>query len=336
MPLKISDIGEKGLIKRILKKTAKNTLNSSFFDEISIKSMSDDAALINFGDHYLVITSDMLFKSTHFPNEMTPQQMGKKSVTVNVSDLAAMGAKPLGIIVSLGLPRDMLLDDFDRLVDGILDGCSEYEIMLIGGDTNESKELTICGTCLGIVKKNEVLMKSGARAGNIVAVTGPLGLAAAGFEVIFNNLELNNDFKETLINHALEPEAKSKEGILLAQNGSITSNTDITDGLAKEIGELIEANEGNIGITIDEKLLPIPDEVLEVAGKIDKDPLDMVLYYGEDFELLLTINKDDFSQIKNKIPLYKIGSVNSSGKMTIISKDGTERKLEPKGYEHLS
>ncbi len=336
MPLKVSDIGEKRLIKRILKKSTKNIFNSSFFDELSIKSMKDDAALINFGDHYLVLTSDILFKSAHFPEEMIPEQMGKKAVTVNVSDLAAMGADPIGIIVSLGLPKNMLLDDFDRLIDGIIDGCFEYEMMLIGGDTNESNELTICGTCLGIVEKDNVLMKSGARDGDVVAITGLLGLAAAGFEVLFNNLELNSASKEVLLSHALHPKAKSKEGILLAKTGSVTSATDITDGLAKEIGELIESNSGKIGITLYEDLLPIPEEVLEVTEKIDKNPLDLILYYGEDFELLLTIDKDIFSQIKDKISLYKIGSVTSSGKMIMVCKDGTKKILEPKGYEHLS
>jgi len=334
MPLKVSDIGEKELIKRILKKTANKKFNSSYFDDLSIKSLSDDAALINLGDQYLVATSDILFESAHFPVQMTPEEIGKKVVTVNVSDLAAMGANPLGIIISLGLPRDLLADDFDRLIDGIVDSCSEYEMMLIGGDTNESNELTICGTCLGVVKKDNVLMKSGAKDSDIVAITGPLGLAAAGFEVLFNDLELNSNSKEVLINHALNPKARSKEGILLAQTGSVTSATDITDGLAKELGELIESNE--IGITIHENLLPVPVEVLEVAEKIDKNPLDMALHYGEDFELLLTIDKDAFNQIKDEIPLYRIGKVTSSGKIEMVSKDGTNRILEPKGYEHLS
>lgn len=336
MPRKVSDIGEKELIKKILKKTTKNIFNSPFFDNLSLKSLNDDAALINFGDHYLVATSDMLFKSTHFPDEMTPENMGKKVVAVNVSDLAAMGAKPIGIIVSLGLPRDMLLDDFDGLMNGIIDGCSEYEMMLIGGDTNESNELTICGTCLGIVRKEDVLMKSGARVGDIVAVTGPLGLASAGFNVLFNNLKLNSKTEEFLVSHALCPKARSKEGILLAQTGSVTSTTDITDGLAKDIGELIEANHGKIGITVHENLLPIPDEVLEVAVKTNGNPLDMILYYGEDFELLLTINKDDFNQINDLIPLYNIGTVTSSGKIVLVSKKGTENVIEPRGYEHLS
>lgn len=339
MPRKISDIGEKGLIKRILNKTQKSDFNSIFLDNFSFKSLSDDAALINLGSQYLVATSDMLFKSTHFPDEMSHKQIGKKLVTVNASDLAAMGAKPIGIIISMGLPRDMLLDEFEEMLEGILDNCLEYDMKLIGGDTNESHELTLCGTCLGIVQKENVLMKEGTQPGDIIAVTGSLGLAAAGFEVLFNRSsvkDLNLDHKHNLLKHALNPKARVKEGILLANSGFVTSATDITDGLISEIDELINASSHGIGITIHEELLPIPEEVLEVADKTSKDPLEFALYYGEDFELLLTVEKDAFEQIKEEIPLYEIGTVTSSGKIEIINKQGTKNILKPRGYEHLS
>lgn len=340
MPLKVSDIGEKELIRRILKKSSRNVINNSFFDNRGIKSLNDDAALINFGDKYLVATSDILFKSAHFPDEMTYEQIGKKVVTVNVSDLAAMGANPIGIIIAVGLPKEMLLNDFDNLIDGILKGCNEYEMMLIGGDTNESRELTISGTCLGIVDKDKVLMKDGANPGDIVAVTGPLGLAAAGFEIVFNKEieleDLNEDYKNIALKHALKPEAKSKEGVLLAKSGFVTSCTDITDGLASEIGELVNCSSKGIGITIYEKMIPLDSTVLEIAEKSNKNPLEFILYYGEDFELLLTVTKDNFNEISVKIPLYKIGEVTSSGKMIIVKNDGEVEKLEPRGYEHLS
>ena len=339
MPRKISDIGEKGLIKRILNKTKKSDFDSIFLDNFSFKSLSDDAALINLGEQYLVATSDMLFKFTHFPNDMSYNQIGKKVVTVNVSDLGAMGAKPIGIIVSMGLPRDMLLDEFEEMLEGIIDTCSKYDMKLIGGDTNESPELTLCGTCLGIVQKENVLMKSGAQTGDIVAITGPTGLAAAGFEVLFNKSkfkDVNPIYRDHVLKHALNPNARVNEGILLAKSGFITSATDITDGLVSEIDELINANSYRIGMTLNEEMIPICEEILEIAKKTGKDPLEFALYYGEDFELLLTIKKDGFKQIKEKIPIYEIGNVTSSGKIEILHKDGTTSIIKPRGYEHLS
>ncbi|MGZ7095262.1 MAG: thiamine-phosphate kinase [Methanobacterium sp.] len=339
MPLKVSDIGEKGLINRILKKSSSKIASSTFLDDLGIKSLSDDAALINFGDKYLVVTSDILFKSGHFPDEMTYEQMGKKSVTVNVSDLAAMGAKPVGFVIALGLPKEMSLDDFDSLIDGILKGCSKYGMMLIGGDTNESTELTVSGTCLGIVGKDEVLMKDGANPGDIIAVTGPLGLAAAGFELLFNETklkDLNEDYKELVLKHALNPEGKCKEGLLLAESGYVTSATDITDGLASEMGELVNSSSKSIGMTIYEEKIPTNDAVLKIAEETGKNPLEFILHYGEDFEILLTIQKEAFKKINAEIPLYKIGEVNSSGKMVIVRKDGKKEMIMPRGYEHLT
>src|SRR5664280_527848 len=141
---KISDLGEKQLIKRLLSKSQDPQIKTLFLDELSIKSFSDDAALIDIGKNYLVTCSDMLMAYTHFPNEMSPYQIGQKVVTVNVSDLAAMGAETIGMLISMGLPRNMKLSEFDQITDGILDTCKKYDMALIGGDTNESKELTLC------------------------------------------------------------------------------------------------------------------------------------------------------------------------------------------------
>lgn len=338
MPSKISDIGEKELIKRILKKT-KSQFNSFFLDKRIFESLNDDAALLDFEDNYLVATSDMLIRSAHFPEEMSFKQIGKKIVTVNASDLAGMGAQPLGIIVSMGLSRDMFVDNFDQMIDGILEACSFYEMPFIGGDTNESGELTLCGTCVGMVNKKKVFMKSGANIGDLVAVTGLLGLAAAGFEVLLSKKSdfqnLNPLIKDTVLHHALEPEARLKEGILLSGTGSVTSATDITDGLVSEIGEILNASQEGVGITIYEDMLPIPVEVHEIANMTGKDPLELALYYGEDFELLLTIKKDHFQEIKEKVALYEIGKVTSSGEIEIVNKDGTTNILIPRGYEHL-
>lgn len=339
MPFKISDIGEKELIKRLLEKTKKSTTKSPFLDDLSLKSLSDDAALLDLGKYYLVATSDMLIRSAHFPEEMTYKQIGKKTATANVSDLAAMGAKPIGFLVGMGLPAFMKIDDFDKMVDGILKACSYYEMPLIGGDINESGELTLCGTCLGLIKKGNVLMKSGAQIGDVVAVTGPLGLAAAGFEVLFADesklKDLDPKVRSHVLGYALEPKARSKEGILLAKTGFVSSATDITDGLVSEIGEIVDANNRGIGMTIYEDMLPIPKEVTEVAHVVGKDPLELALYYGEDFELLLTMKKDTFNKVTEEIKLYKIGDVTSSGRIEMVNKEGTTNILTPRGYQHL-
>lgn len=340
---RIADLGEKKLIKRLLKRSLLNSLFlNKFLDENSVRSTSDDAALLDLGENYVVATSDMLMQSTHFPDEMTPLQIGRKIVTVNVSDVAAMGADTIGIIVSMGLPRNMPLAEFDELIEGVLQACKKYDMALIGGDTNESRELTLCGTCIGLVAKNRVLMKCGAQPGDVVAVTGPLGLAAAGFEVLDMERSvgkikgLDHDFRDLAVKHALQPEARLKEGVILADTRALTSATDITDGLLSEIGEIMDASSG-VGVTLYIEKIPVPLTVVEAGKLLDKDPFEMALTYGEDFELLLTIKKDSFNDIKdlNGLNLYEIGFVDSSGSIQIVDKDGKTEVVTAKGYEHL-
>ena len=151
----ISDFGEKKLIEKIIKK-ARLYQKDYFSSHPQIRdSLGDDAALTDFNCGYLVSTSDMLLQNTHFPPQMTHRQMGWKIVTVNVSDLAAMGAYPRGILISLGLPRDMTMEQFNELVEGILEACDYYETPLIGGDTNESPQIVLNGTALGEVSKEK-------------------------------------------------------------------------------------------------------------------------------------------------------------------------------------
>lgn len=341
--LKISHIGEKKLIKRLLNRSRALQPNSPFFDDFYFKSLSDDAALIDFDDKYLAVTSDLLVESSHLPPSMSPKEKGMKVVTVNVSDLAAMGAEPFGFILSLGLPEDLPLEAFDEIMEGIFQACDSYGMGLMGGDTNQSDELILSGTCLGTVNKQNVLMKDGARPGDLVVVTGPLGVAAAGFELLLSPPSLKKNLKgaikpptmELIKKHALEPHARLKEGIMLADMGVVTSATDITDGLASEVGELVEASKNKVGITLFEIMIPITSETKEVALALNKNPLDFALYYGEDFELLLTISEDGFNQLKDDLSLHQVGVVTSSGKMEIIDKDGKTNILKPKGYEHF-
>ncbi|MBO7693260.1 MAG: thiamine-phosphate kinase, partial [Methanobrevibacter sp.] len=161
--IKVSEIGEKGLIERIIEKS-KTCSIYGFDNDISnfATSIGDDSALtsIDIDDNsYLVTTTDMLIQSSHFPKGMTYFQMGYKSVVVNVSDLASMGADNIGFLLNIAIPKDMLLDDFDDLICDVIRACDNYNIPLIGGDTNEANEIIISGTAIGQVNKDKALMK---------------------------------------------------------------------------------------------------------------------------------------------------------------------------------
>ena len=371
--IKVSELGEKQLIERIIQKSKSCSIYkpSDFNDFDDKTSIGDDSALtnVNIDDNsYLVSSSDMLIQSSHFPKSMTYFQMGYKSVVVNVSDLASMGADNIGFLLNLAIPKDTLLDDFDELVCGVIQACDNYNIPLIGGDTNEASEIIISGTAIGQVDKERALMKYGFEIGDLLCISGELAYAALGFELL-KLIEENPKSKEiiekiksidsTLIDlailKALKPEAKYKEGHILrdynTNNNRITA-TDITDGLASELYEILsydkkhsqsdkidnDSNSDNTyekGIRIYEDKLPVEDEFKEIANSLGLNYLDLFLHVGEDFELLFTINKELKDKLSSDMNYYVIGEITEGNTVEIVLSNGSIKKISSRGYEHL-
>ncbi|MBR4447729.1 thiamine-phosphate kinase [Methanobrevibacter sp.] len=303
MTLRISDIGEKELVKYII----------SNFKSIT----PDDTAITPFQDTNLISTTDMLIQSRHFPKNMSYFDMGFKAVTVNVSDLAAMGAEPLGFLLAVALPKDLKLDSFKKILDGVLQACDYYNIPLIGGDTNEASEIIITGTALGATDKP--LMKDTYSKGDLIAITGDIGHAPLGFEI--------NTFDNIYTKKALRPEARIKEGLILRDFA--TSATDITDGLASE---LYTIKKDGYGFMIHEEMLNISDEFKSLAKELNLDYLDLILNVGEDFELLFTISKENLEILP--IDCIVIGEVTDSDVVELTLKNGFVEMIENNGYEH--
>ncbi len=378
--IKVSDIGEKGLIERIIErsKTCSNCgmdLNSNQSDFAT--SIGDDSALtdIDMDDNsYLVSSSDMLIQTSHFPQEMSYFQMGYKSVVVNVSDLASMGAENIGFLLNIAVPKDMLLDDFDELICGVISACDNYSIPLIGGDTNQANEIILSGTAIGQVDRDRALMQYGFQTGDLVCITGELGLAALGFELlrmrdmlkinlfemvdleerISKAYEIDSSLCDLAIFKALKPEAKYNEGHILRDHNTkenrITA-TDITDGLASEFYEILnsdkkyclsinqdelnESDEYAKGIRIYEDKLPVEDEFKEIANVLGLDYLDLFLHIGEDFEFLFTVNSNLIDQLKDELNFYVIGEITDKNTVEIVLSNGDMEKISSEGYQHL-
>lgn len=303
MTLKISDIGEKELIRYII----------SNFKSIT----PDDTAITPLQDSNLISTTDMLIQSRHFPENMSYFDMGFKAVTVNVSDLAAMGAQPLGFLLALAMPKNLELDSFKQMIDGVLRACDYYGIPLIGGDTNEASEIIITGTALGLADKP--LMKDTYSKGDLIAITGNIGHAALGFEI--------DSFDNIYTKKALKPEARIKEGLILKDFA--TSATDITDGLASE---LYTIKKDDYGFMIYEEMLNISEEYKELANKLNLDYLDLIFNVGEDFELLFTISKENLEKLP--IDYIVIGKVTDSDVIELTLENGFVEIIKNKGYEH--
>jgi thiamine-monophosphate kinase len=303
MTLKVSDIGEKELIRYVIANSKHIT--------------PDDTAITKLSSTNLISTCDMLIQSRHFPKGMSYFDMGFKSVTVNVSDLAAMGAEPLGFLLAIAMPKDLEIDSFKEIINGVLRACDYYQIPLIGGDTNEASEIIISGTALGLSDKP--LMKDSYNKGDLIAVTGDIGLAALGFRL--------DDLDSIYVKSALKPKARINEGIIL--NNFATSATDITDGLASE---LYEIKRDGFGFMIHEEMLNISDEYKQLASDLDLDYLDLILHVGEDFELLFTISKENLERLP--IDCIVIGEVTDSNLIEITLENGSVEEIKNEGYEH--
>jgi thiamine-monophosphate kinase len=321
---RLEDLGERAAIRQIQKMLAqgKNTLG-----------IGDDCAAIDLGNHYLLITTDMMSQRTHIPRQMTPSQMGWFLVAINLSDIAAKGGIPLGVVCSFGLPKKTTESFLKELTKGANTCAVRYKTTIVGGDTKETTEITLCATAFGTIKKNEYMPRRGAHPGDVVAVTGRLGNAGVGYYAFKHNMTEKKRSKAFL-----EPHPRLKEGRFLAHLHVVTSSMDLSDGLSASLYQLQEMN--SVGFEINKHVLPLASGLNERFQKTNGvDPYDVALHFGGDYELLVTIPPQKFEPTKKKlqrhgIHLTAIGTVTKT-KNIILFENGTKKILPNKGYEHF-
>jgi thiamine-monophosphate kinase len=302
------ELGERDLIRRISE---------------ALGVVKDDCAILEAGDRYLVATTDMLHKETDFPQIMSPWQMGWMSVAVNLSDVAAMGAEPAGVLISVGLP-EADLPFIDRLFAGFADCAASYGTRIIGGDMDSHGELTIVGCALGFAERDLILRREGAREGDLLCTTGALGGAGGGLWALDQG-----DLQNPLISSLLEPKPRIEEGRALAKSRAATAMMDNSDGLALSLYDLAEAS--SIGFLVRARDLPMAQGLLKTAGF--KKALELILGAGGDFELLFTIRPDRLEEARRACKLTVIGRAVESG--VWVESDGRKIEIEPRGYEHV-
>jgi len=303
------DIGERQLIRRI--------------SEILGGIVNEDCAVLDAGDHYLVATTDMLHAKSDFPEVMTPWQIGWMTVAVNLSDIAAMGGRPAGVLIAAGIPQDTDLYFIDELFSGFGECADIYETQVLGGDLDSTDELTLTGCAFGFVEKDMILRRSGAKPGDLLCTTGSLGAAGAGL-LAWKQGDLKNKYIENL----LEPQPRLKEGRALALSRSVTAMMDNSDGLALSLFDLAEVSK--VGFVVQEEALPIAEGIEDLVGH--QEAVNLVLSAGGDFELVFTVRPEKIDEARKACDLTVIGSVVEEG--IWIEAGGQKKKLEPKGYEH--
>lgn len=306
---RLSDLGEREAVARLIQ----------LFDPDGVRRLGDDCAVLDLGKEFLLTTTDMICRKTHLPEGARPVDMGWYAAAINLSDIAAMGGRPLGMLFALGLPGQTSWDEVEGISTGIRNCCSEFGIPVLGGDTKENESLTISGTAIGTVPKGEIMWRKGARPGDIIAMTGRLG----------RPLQWSRDGSPEGVSALLRLEPRIREGQQLASSRAVTSCIDISDGLSTSLHHLSDASQ--VGLEIDFDSLPMT-EGLSVKEK------ELAIHYGGDFELLFTVDpgraEKVFSADPGSVPMTRIGVVTeeTSVRMTV---DGGSQPLPDRGYEHF-
>lgn len=338
--LEIYQLGEFGLIHRIRRRFSLENPHSVF-------GIGDDAAVLDGGEDFILLSTDMLVEGIHFDLSYMPiHHLGYKAVSVNVSDIAAMNGKAEQITVSLALSNRFSVEAIDALYDGIKAACTNYKIDLVGGDTTSSTSgLIISISVVGRVPKNKVAYRSGAKENDILCVTGDLGAAFMGLQILEREKQVflaNPDMQpglekyDYIVGRQLKPEARAEIIYDLEEFGVIpTSMIDISDGLASELFHI--GKESKVGIRIYEDKVPIDELTFETAVEFNLDPITCALNGGEDYELLFTISKGDQEKIKNHPDIHMIGYIHARANQNdMVTKQGNVVALRAQGWDHFS
>jgi len=333
----LSQLGEFGLIKHL-------TEHIQLQNESSVKGVGDDAAVIDNGGKLTVVSTDMLVEGVHFDLSYVPlKHLGYKAVMVNLSDIFAMGAKPMQITVSIAMSSKFPLEAVEELYDGILKACGKWKIDLVGGDTTSSTSgLIISITAIGEADKDQLIYRNGAKEKDLVCVTGDLGGAYVGLlllerekEIYKTNPGIQPDLEgnDYILERQLKPEARG-DIIEMFKDLEIkpTSMIDISDGLASELLHI--CTQSGVGCNLYEDKLPIDPMTFERARQFNLDPTTCVLNGGEDYELLFTIPMSDYDKIKGNPHITTIGHITDQNSgVNLIIKDGSMHPVTAQGWD---
>lgn len=334
----ISELGEFGLIDRI-------TQSFKIRNNSTVKGVGDDAALLDYSGKQIVVSSDLLTEGIHFNLMYVPlKHLGYKAVIVNLSDVCAMNAVPRQIVVNIALSGKFSVEAVEELYSGIHLACEQYGVDLVGGDTTSSLTgLTISITVLGEVDKKDVVYRSGAKPNDLLCVSGDLGGAYMGLQLlerenevykVNQNMQPQLEGFDYILERQLKPEARIDIVAAFKKLGiKPTSMIDISDGLSSEIHHLCKNS--NVGCRLYEDKIPLDYQTKVLAEEININPLVAALNGGEDYELLFTIDTNDFEKIKNDPDFTIIGHMTDPSEgLNLITTGGSAIPLEAQGWIH--
>ena len=315
-----------------------NLINKYFLSPSDRKDVvlgiGDDCAIVSVPeDKQLAITTDTLVDGVHFPSGTSPEDIACKAIAVNLSDLAAMGAEPAWLTLALSMPRvdESWIKSFS---DSFRTTAEKYHVQLIGGDTTQGP-LSMTVQAMGFVEPDNIMRRDGARPGDVIYVSGTLGDAAAGLKILQTDQAIDAN-KDWLVNRLNRPQARVELG--LKASAYCKCAIDISDGLAADLGHVLEAS--NCGATVNIDSIPLSHQLVEYSINRNEVDWDMVLSGGDDYELCLVVNpehEDKLMQTASEISLAltRIGVIEEHTTLNIVDNTGTKYLPDRGGYEHF-
>ncbi len=336
----LSELGEFKLIEHL-------TQHFKVTQKSTIKSIGDDAAVLNHGKKQIVVSTDLLIEGVHFDLSYVPlKHLGYKAIVVNLSDIYAMNATATQVTVSIAVSNRFPLEALEELYAGIETAAKLYNIDVVGGDTTSSTSgLIISVTAIGEVEKGEEVLRSGAKPNDLLVVSGDIGGAYMGLQILEREKEVfkvnpNNqpdlDMYTYIVERQLKPEARKDIVELLKElDVKPTSMIDISDGLSSEVMHLCK--QSKVGVDVYEDKIPLDPQVISTCEEFNIDSTTIALNGGEDYELLMTISQEDFPKIKGNPNLTVIGYMTEEDRgMHLVTRAETKIPIIAKGWNALN
>ncbi|WP_202962862.1 thiamine-phosphate kinase [Tumebacillus flagellatus] len=336
--MKIREIGEFGLIDAIT-----GLLDQG--DDSVVVGIGDDAAVTAYSKgSQVVTTTDMLVEGVHFRRDtISDRSLGYKSLAVSISDIAAMGGIPKHAVISLAIPVEMEVERLQDLYAGVADVCRDYQTHVVGGDiVKTSGPFVISVTLIGEVEAGRALLRSGARPGDLLFVTGTVGGSAAGLDCLLQaepRVEAAEEDLRHLLQAHQEPRPQVSAGRLLLESGFCTSLNDVSDGLASECNEIAEKS--GVRLVLEGESVPLHESVRRYAASRGQDPLEWALFGGEDYQLVGTMKPEGVAPLtalfaKNALSITVIGRVDEAGTPGVtLVRNAQKQELKPRGFNHF-
>jgi thiamine-monophosphate kinase len=333
----LEDVGEFGLIRRIhalLKKEG-----AAQPPDLTV-GIGDDAAAFKPRPGYeILVTCDSVVEGRHYlPRFMTPRDIGRRSMVVNISDIGAMGGRPRYALVSLGLKGETPVGDVEAIYRGFLDELNPFGATIIGGNlTASGNGAFIDITLVGEAREDKVLRRSGAGPGDIILVTGYPGVSNAGLQLLLHGFEQPD---HPLVKAYIRPSHRAGVGAAVAEHTRATAMIDTSDGFLGDLGHLCE--ESNVGAELLQEAFPVSKEMQDAAALLDKDPYEFFLGASDDYELIITCRTEHVAAVRSAVAATYAGPVTQVGRMTeqaggicLLLADGSEQSLSAKGWDHF-